>query len=505
MIWGATTAMVGPAKSLASAIDPVVIAVVSLYLLVMLAIGYLASRRIRANEDFMVAGRRLGPLMLAGSLAATEVGGGSSMGVAEKAYGDWGMSAGWYVLTMAITFLILAIVAPRLRSSLVKTVPEYFRRRYGKPSGLLTAVIMLFPLIGLTAIQFIASSVIVSVITGLSYPLAVVLVVFVVTIYSVMGGLWSVALTDIVQWILIVGGLLVAVPFAIKAGGGWEAIAEHIPNEKMSLTGGIGFKSIISLVVLYLTSFAVGQEAVQRYFAARDEKAARLGSIYVALVYSLFAFIPALLGVIAFSFVESGRIDGSIIETEGAKYVLPILVLEVLPGWLVGLVFAALIAATMSSADSDLLAAGSIFANDIYAEVIRPRSSEKEILLVTRVVMVAIAGLALVVAMTSQQNMIAILMFSFTLRAGGAFIPYVIGHYWRRAGNFGAIASILFGSAAVILVEHDLVPFFGLGPIVPGLLCSLLAFIIFSLWGSRLGSAIAKAAPLVSTYGQGRK
>ena len=497
--------MFGPTRSLAGEIDPIVIAVVSLYLLAMVGIGYFASRKIRANEDFMLAGRRLGPFMLAGSLAATEVGGGSSMGVAEKAYGDWGMSAGWYVLTMAITFLILAVVAPRLRSALVKTVPEYFRRRYGGTSGLLTAVIMLLPLIGLTAIQFIASSVIVSVITGLSYPLAVVLVVFVVTIYSVMGGLWSVALTDVVQWVLIVGGLLLAVPFAIHFGGGWEAMAKHIPEDKMSLTGGIGLKSIASLVILYLTSFAVGQEAVQRYFGARDEKAARLGSIYVALVYSVFAFIPALLGVIAFSCVESGRIDGSIIEAEGAKYVLPILVLEVMPGWLVGIVFAALIAATMSSADSDLLAAGSIFANDIYAELIRPQSSEAETLLVTRVTMVAIAGLALVVALTSQQNMISILMFSFTLRAGGAFIPYVIGHYWRRAGNFGAIASILFGSAAVVLVEHDLVPFFGLEPIVPGLFCSLVSFVIFSLLGKRLGSVVAKVARLVSARGQGGK
>ncbi len=195
-------------------LDPVVVGIVFVYLLTMLGIGYIASRRIQRNEDFMVAGRRLGPFMLAGTLAATEVGGGSSLGVAEKAYGDWGMSAGWYVLTMAITFLILSVIAPRLRAAMVKTVPEYFRRRYGRPSGLLTAVIMILPLVGLTAIQFIASAVIVSIITGMSYLVSVIIVVVVVTIYSVMGGLWSVALTDIVQWCLIIGSLFVAVPYA---------------------------------------------------------------------------------------------------------------------------------------------------------------------------------------------------------------------------------------------------------------------------------------------------
>ena len=469
-------------------LDPVVVGIVFVYLLTMLGIGYIASRRIQRNEDFMVAGRRLGPFMLAGTLAATEVGGGSSLGVAEKAYGDWGMSAGWYVLTMAITFLILSVIAPRLRAAMVKTVPEYFRRRYGRPSGLLTAVIMILPLVGLTAIQFIASAVIVSIITGMSYLVSVIIVVVVVTIYSVMGGLWSVALTDIVQWCLIIGSLFVAVPYAIHFGGGWEVIAENIPSEKMSITAGMGTKTIISLIILYVASFAVGQEAVQRYFAARDERAARLGSVYVALVYILFAFIPALLGVIAFSLVKSGQMDGTIFEEQGTKYVLPVLILHIMPGWLVGLVFAALIAATMSSADSDLLAAGSIFANDIYAEVIRPDTSEERILIVTRITMVAIAGLALIVALTNHENIITILMFSFTLRAGGAFFPYVIGHYWKKAGAAGAIASLLFGSGAVILVEQGYVSIFDLDPIVPGLACSLFAFLLFSTIGKGTGN-----------------
>ena len=256
----------------------------------------------------------------------------------------------------------------------------------------------------------------------------------------------------------------------------------------MSITAGMGTKTISSLIILYVASFAVGQEAVQRYFAARDERAARLGSVYVALVYILFAFIPALLGVIAFSLVKSGQMDGTIFEEQGTKYVLPVLILHIMPGWLVGLVFAALIAATMSSADSDLLAAGSIFANDIYAEVIRPDTSEERILIVTRITMVAIAGLALIVALTNHENIITILMFSFTLRAGGAFFPYVIGHYWKKAGAAGAIASLLFGSGAVILVEQGYVSIFDLDPIVPGLACSLFAFLLFSTIGKGTGN-----------------
>ncbi len=460
--------------------DPVVLGIVALYLALMLYIGYRASKSIQATEDFTLAGRRLGPVLLAGTLAATEAGGGSSMGVAEKAYGSWGLSAGWYVLTMTITFLLLALLAPKLRQAAVATVPEYFRRRYGEPSGLITAVVMILPLVGLTAIQIIASSVIVSVMTGLPYTICVVVVVVVVTVYSVMGGLWSVTLTDAVQCFLIVAGLMAAVPFALHYGGGWEKIVSFIPEEKLSLTEGMGSGTIISLIIIYVTSFAVGQEAVQRYYAAKDGRSAALGSLYAGMVYLLFAFVPAVLGVIAYSMVQSGLIDGSIIAEQGEKYVLPLLALEVMPSWLVGVVFAALISATMSSADSDLLAAGSIFANDIYRKIIRKNASDPEVLKITRWTMVFVAILAMAIALTHSESLITILMFSFTLRAGGAFFPYVIGHYWKKASLAGALASLFAGSTTVILVEHFAEAFYGIEPVIPGLIVSLLAFVGFS-------------------------
>ena len=106
-----------------------VIFIVILYLIAMLYIGYYSSKKVSTNEDFMVAGRRLGPLLMAGTLAATEIGGGSSLGVVEKAYGSWGLGASWYVTTMGIAFVILAFIAPKFRAAEVKTVPEYFRRR----------------------------------------------------------------------------------------------------------------------------------------------------------------------------------------------------------------------------------------------------------------------------------------------------------------------------------------------------------------------------------------
>ncbi|OPJ55238.1 sodium:solute symporter family protein [Alkalithermobacter paradoxus] len=460
--------------------NPIALSIVIIYLGIMLYIGWYSSKKIESNEDFMVAGRRLGPIMMAGTLAATEVGGGSSLGVVEKAYGEWGMSSIWYVLAMGVTFVILSFVAPKLRNSLVKTVPEYFRRRYGEAPGFITAIIMILPLIGLTAIQFIASAVVLSVMTGISYKTAVVIVAIIVTIYSVLGGLWSVTLTDFIQMFLIVGGMMLVVPFALNSAGGWSNVVSTLPAEKLSLTEGIGWKTIISLIVMYTASFAVGQEAVQRYYAAKDEKAAVKGSLIAAGVYLVFAFIPAILGLITFSMVQNGTIDATNIMTNGARYALPTLAVHTMPPVLVGLLFAGLISATMSSADSDLLGAGSIFANDIYKIYINKDADDKKVLRVTQYVMVVIGILSMIVALTNTNSIINVLMFSFTLRAGGAFFPYILGHYWKKASWIGTISSLLVGSIAVVLVEKNIVSFFGLDPIFPGLLFSLIVFVLFS-------------------------
>lgn len=456
-----------------------IITVVILYLLVMLAIGYYSSKKIKKNEDFMVAGRRLGPILMAGTLAATEIGGGSSLGVVEKAFEDWGMSAAWYVLTMAITFAILFFFGPKLRRTMVKTIPEYFRRRYGEAPGIITAIIMLLPLIGLTASQFIASAVILSVMTGFEYHISVIIVAIVVTAYSIMGGLWSVTLTDFVQVFLIVIGMALAIPFALNMIGGWDNVVANIPAEHLSFTSGVGIKGIIGLVIMYTASFTVGQEAVCRYYAARDDKAAKQGSLIACGINILYAFIPTVLGLITLALINTNKINSDFIMSNGARYALPTLAIQTMPPIICGLLFAGIISATMSSADSDLLGAGSIFGNDIYKVYIKKEASDKEVLRVTQFSMLCVGILSLIIALTNAGSIINLLMFSFTLRAGGAFIPYILGHYYKKASKAGAISSLIVGSVVSLLVERKIIPFFGLDPIIPGLIFSAIVFFIF--------------------------
>ena len=458
--------------------------IVVLYLLLMLFIGWWSSKRITSNTDFMVAGRRLGPFLMAGTLAATEIGGGSSLGVVQQGMQNHGISAAWYIMTMGFAFVILTFLAPKFRAATVKTVPEYFRRRYGKSAGLITAIIMLLPLIGLTAGQFIASSVILSTMLGISYKTAVIIVALVVTIYSIMGGLWSVTLTDFIQVFLIIIGMIIAVPFAMNLAGGWSNVVANVPAETFDMFKGYSPMAVVSLTIMYVATFTVGQEAVSRYYAARDGKAAKQGSILAAIINFIYAFIPAVLGIITLALINMGKFNAEDFADVGARYALPVLAMEAMPAVICGLLFAGIISATMSSSDSDLLGAGSIFANDIYRAVLKPDATSEEVMKVTKIVMAVVGVVSMFIALFNTSSLVTLLMFCFTLRAAGAFFPYVLGHYWNGASLAGTIASLISGSVVVVYLEKiSGSMLFGMKvsqPIIPGLVVALVFFLVFS-------------------------
>ena len=458
--------------------------IVVLYLLVMLFIGWWSSKKISSNTDFMVAGRRLGPFLMAGTLAATEIGGGSSLGVVQQGMQNHGISAAWYIMTMGFAFVILTFLAPKFRAATVKTVPEYFRRRYGKSAGLITAIIMLLPLIGLNAGQFIASSVILSTMLGISYKTAVIIVALVVTIYSIMGGLWSVTLTDFIQVFLIIIGMIIAVPFAMNLAGGWSNVVANVPAETFDMFKGYSPMAVVSLTIMYVATFTVGQEAVSRYYAARDGKAAKQGSILAAIINFVYAFIPAILGIITLALINMGKFNAEDFADVGARYALPVLAMEAMPAIICGLLFAGIISATMSSSDSDLLGAGSIFANDIYRAVLKPDATSEEVMKVTKIVMAVVGVVSMFIALFNTSSLVTLLMFCFTLRAAGAFFPYVLGHYWTGASLAGTIASLISGSVVVVYLEKiSGSMLFGMKvsqPIIPGLVVALVFFLVFS-------------------------
>ncbi|WP_289001347.1 sodium:solute symporter [uncultured Megasphaera sp.] len=385
---------------------------------------------------------------------------------------------------MGFAFVILTFLAPKFRASTVKTVPEYFRRRYGRLPGIITAIIMFLPLIGLTAGQMIASAVILSTMMGISFKVSVIAICAIVTVYSVMGGLWSVTLTDFVQVFFIVFGMAVAVPYALDLAGGWGNVVAHVPAESLDIFSGYSIIDVVALTVMYITTFTVGQEAVSRYYAARDGRTAQKGSVMAAIINFIYGFIPATLGVIVLALINMGTFDAAQFQSVGSRYALPVLAVNAMPPLICGILFAGVISATMSSASSDLLGAGSIFANDIYRQYIKTEATDEEVMKIAKMVMVLAGLLSLFVALFNTSSIIAILMFSFSLRAAGAFFPYVMGLYWKGASLAGTMASLVTGTIVVVYLEqftHGVI--FGIKfgqPILPGLVASFIAFVIFS-------------------------
>lgn len=175
---------------------------------------------------------------------------------------------------------------------------------------------------------------------NLDYKVAVLIVGIVVTIYAIMGGLWSVTLTDFVPVFLIVVGMIIAVPFATNLAGGWDAVVANVPAETFDIFKGYSVMDVISLTVMYVATFTVGQEAVSRYYAERDGKAARQGSVLAAIVNFIYAFIPTIMGIIVLALINMGKFNAADFADVGARYALPVLAMEAMPALICGLLFA---------------------------------------------------------------------------------------------------------------------------------------------------------------------
>lgn len=459
--------------------------IVIAYLIGMLAIGYLTNKFfIKGSEDYLVAGRRLGVLFVAASLAANNVGGGSSVGVAQRAFTDqWGLSAGWYVLAAAIGVIPLAYFAPYIRKAVAITIPEVVERRFGVTAGLITAILNATALFGLTASQILASGTIISALVGLDLSVAIIFAAFIVIVYTVMGGLFADALSDLIQWFVISFGLLVAVPFVISGAGGWEAITAALPPGHLSWTK-VGFTQIFSLIIMYFVTFLSGPEIISRFNAAENEATARKAALFGAVLMGVYAFIPAFIGVVA-------RAKFPEIESSQA---LVTAVFNLAPEWIGGLVAAAIVSATMSSADSDMLCASSIIVKDIIQKYFKPDIEDRKIITLTRVFNVIIGLCGMFIALF-KINIITLNTFSFALRSAGPFAAFGLGLVWKSATKNAGILSILGGAIGAIVWQVLKEPF-GILAIVFGAAVSIVVFALVTVIENAMGVPPAPSAYL---------
>jgi len=419
--------------------------IVVAYLVGMLIVGAVVGKlKIKNSKDYLVAGRRMGLFMVAFSLSANNIGGGSTTGLAQKAFGDWGMSACWYVLAASVAMIPLAYFAPKIRKTMAITIPEVVGRRFGKFSSNFTAILSVLSLFCLTSSQIAASGTVINVLTGIPMNVCLVVAGLVIILYTTMGGMIADQISDLVQFLIILVGLAVATPIVLHDCGGWAAISAKLPAAKLSFTQ-IGWATIIGYIFNYFCTFLAGPEMVSRFETAKDEKTARNAAFLSAVLMAAMSIFPTLLGLAAFALKDN--LPGL---AENGSNAMMVVTGAYAPGVVTGLISAAIICATMSSADSNLLCMSTMIINDIYPGFGgKKKLSEKQTIFWTRFFNVATALVAMGISMFGV-SIVAMNTFAFGIRCAGPFSAYGLGLVVPKATKNSGIVSILTGTAGFI-------------------------------------------------------
>ena len=445
------------------------------YLVGMLIVGYVVGKlKIKGAEDYMLAGRRMGVFMVAFSLSANNIGGGSTTGLAQKAFGDWGMSAIWYVLAASIAMIPLAYFAPKIRKTMAVTIPQVVGRRFGKFSSGFTAILNIMALFCLTSSQVAASgNVVNTLIPSIPAKVCMIIAGIVIILYTTFGGMIADQMSDMVQFIIILVGLAIATPIVISSIGGWGAISSKLPAGQTSFTK-IGWAYIIGYIFNYFCTFLSGPEMISRFETAKDEATAKKASIVSAILMAVMAAFPTLLGLAALAVKE----QLPALQDNGGNAMMAVTQVFA-PTVVTALLSAAIISATMSSADSNLLCMSTMLINDLYKPYFNRSIDGMKEVWATRICNIICCLVAMVISLLNIP-ITTMNTFAFGIRCAGPFAAYGLGLVVAKATKNSGAISIITGTIGFIiwqiLSSNGVTITKYLMPVVFGCLVSVITF-----------------------------
>ncbi|HEY9439910.1 MAG TPA: sodium:solute symporter [Streptomyces sp.] len=451
-------------------------AVIVVYLAGMLAMGWWGMRRAKSKSEFLVAGRRLGPVMYSGTMAAIVLGGASTIGGVGLGY-KYGLSGAWMVFAIGLGLLALSIFfSARIARLKVYTVSEMLDLRYGGKTGLISGLVMWAYTLMLAVTSTIAYATIFDVLFDMNRTVAIILGGAIVVAYSTLGGMWSITLTDMVQFVVkTLGVLLLLMPIAVIKAGGFSEMKAKLPTEYFDPLG-IGGETIFTYVLIYTFGMLIGQDIWQRVFTARGDRTARWGGTVAGTYCLVYAIAGAVIGTAAKVMYPKLPNPDDAFAT---------IVKDELPIGVRGLVLAAALAAVMSTSSGALIACATVANNDIWARlkgaVTRGggEGGEHDEVSGNRA-FILIMGVAVVAIAIALNDVVEALTVAYNLLVGGLLVPILGGLLWRRGTAAGALASVVVGGIAVIWLMAT----YGIlanEPVTYGLLASLAVYVIASL------------------------
>lgn len=439
----------------------------------MIALGIIAGKRQKGADDYYLGGRSMSAFKVGALWMAGWIGGSSVIGTSSNAY-IMGITGAWYVVGIGIgcTVFGLSMAKPikRVSNALQNiTFPEMITSRYDQKCGTMASVTTILAMIGYTASQFVAGASILNVLTGWHLAVCYIVAAVVIIFYVSTGGLLAVTYTDIVQMALLLVGIVgLAVPLSMhRLDAMGISLTEALPSSYFD-PGAWGWSTIIALCLSTCLSFFTSMDSFTRCIAAKDEKTAKKGTLYAACIVVVIAAASTFIGM-------AGKVI--LPNLASANNVVAAMVVEVFPHGLKGLVLVGVLGAIMSTADISVLTGSASLTKDIYQRYINPKACDKTILRVGFLASLLIGVLGGFFGWY-MQDIMNILMITFTINSAGLFLPTVCGFFWKKSCSSASFVSMI--SATVIAI----IWFFG------SKTCPLPIFQIDALWPSLGVSAL---------------
>ncbi|MBY5952572.1 MAG: sodium:solute symporter family protein [Cyclobacteriaceae bacterium] len=451
------------------------------YMLAMLGVGVFFMRKNTGQEDYYVGGRSIGSWHIGLSVVATDVGGGFSIGLGGLGF-MMGISGSWMLFTGLLGAWIAAVLLiPRVKSdpAFAKffTFPQIIGYLYNSTTAKVAAIICFLGYLGFTASQLLAGAKLASgTFETLDLHTALLIMGAIAVVYTVMGGLKAVIYTDTVQWIILMLGLMfIGIPMAYRYVGGWQSIQETVPSEFFSF-GNLTWQDLFNWAITIIPIWFVGMTLYQRIFAARDVKSAKKAWFIAGLFeWPIMAFMGVSLGLLARVAVEQGALDGFTTAMD-PEMGLPVLLSQILPAGILGLMMSAYFSAVLSTADSCLMAASGNLTTDLLGNSKKPRTHRSEMRL-SQLITFLIGVVAILLAW-QMNEVLSLMLYSYAFMVSGLLVPVVAGLFFGKRNWKAAVTSmILGGSITAVLTFLDLEMPLGLDPNLYGLTASLIAFI----------------------------
>ena len=422
---------------------------VIVYLLVTIAIGLMAAKRVQNSADFAIAGRHLPMAMIVTTTFATWFGSETVLGIPAKFVngGLHGVVEDPFGAGFCLIFVGLFFAGKLYRMTLL-TISDYFRERYGRTVEVVCSLIIMVSYLGWVSAQVTALGLVFNLLSDgvVSLELGMVIGVVSILAYTLFGGMWSVAITDFIQMIILVVGLSILAVFAAgQAGGADKVIALAISQDMFKFWPEPNTKDVLfffaSAITIMLGSIPQ-QDVFQRVMSANSIKAATHGPVIGGICYILFAFVPMFLVVSAMIIMPE---QAAALMADDPQKVLPTLVMTQMPFVMQVLFFGALLSAIKSCASATLLAPSVTFTENIWRQF-HPHQSDQQELRAMRVTVLVFSMLVLGYAIRMQGTSIyEMVSGAYQVPLVGAFVPLTFGLYWKRATTQGAIFALVLG------------------------------------------------------------